>query len=101
MKHLIDQVLALIKATDPSKVLEKYMITLNNIKMSKRTSIAKRHLLFNQLHFGASTLLSQTLAPGLLANVLIGGDNTLFARVINELKSATIRNSGKSSKWAP
>lgn len=101
MKHLIDQVLLLVKTTDPSKVLDKYMTTLNNIKLSKRISITKRHLLFNQLHFGASILLSHTLAPGLLANVLVGGDSPLFARVINELKSSTIKNTTKANKWLP
>lgn len=101
MKHLVEKVLSLIKATDPSKVLNKYMNTLNNIKLSKRISLTKRHLLFNQLHHGASSLLCHTLTPGLLANVFVGGENPLLVRVINELKTALIKKSSKSGKWLP
>ena len=71
MRQLVDQVLALIKTSDPSKVLNKYSLTLSKIKHSKRISLVKRHLLFNQLHHGASILLAHTLTPGSLAKVLV------------------------------
>jgi hypothetical protein len=73
MKQLIDQVLTLIKTSEPSKVLTKYMAALKNLKSSKRISPIKRHLMFNQLHHGASTLLTHTLRPGSLANVFASG----------------------------
>ena len=62
----------------------------------------KRHLLFNQLHHGASQLLSSTLTPGSLSDVLVGGENPLLSTIINELKANLLKKSSNSlKKWNP
>jgi hypothetical protein len=46
-------------------------------------SLTRRHLAFNQLHFGATQLLAHTLTFGSLAEVLVGETNPLLGTVIN------------------
>jgi hypothetical protein len=102
MRQLVDQVHQLLKTSTPSKVLSKYAAILSTIKHSKRLPLAKRHLLFNQLHYGASSLLSSTLTPGLLADVLVGGEQPLLSVIINDLKANLVKKSSKAGgKWAP
>ena len=58
--------------------------------------------MFNQLHHGASSLLVNTLTPGSLAEVLIGGSQPLLATIIKEMKSSVIKKSANNSKvWKP
>ena len=58
--------------------------------------------MFNQLHHGASKLLSNTLTPGLLSEVLIGGAQPLLANIVMELKSSVIRRAAKNNTiWKP
>ena len=100
MKQLVDEVLKLLKTSNPAKVLNKYSTTLSNIKFSTRLTLAKKHLLFNQLHHGASLLLSRTLTPGSLSNVLVGSENPLLLTIINDLKATILKKSSKkNSKW--
>ena len=103
MKTLVDQVLNLLKTSSPSKVLSKYTEIMRGIKESKRFSSVKKHLLFNQLHHGASNLLSSTLTPGSLSEVLVGGDNPLLSTIVNELKFNLLKKSSSGSRknWNP
>ena len=102
MKQLIDQVLLVLKTSSPSKVLSKYSTILNSIKHSKKLSNVKKHLLFNQLHHGASSLLSSTLTPDSLADVLVGGEHPLLATIIDDLKASTLKKTSIGvTKWAP
>ena len=102
MKLLVEQVLSLIKAADPAKVLSKYTNVLNTIKNSKRLSLSKRHIMFNQLHHGVSCLLAHTLTPGSLSHVFLEGKNPLLATVIGELKASMLKKrASKAGKWNP
>jgi hypothetical protein len=82
-------------------VLNKYSEEIKVIQQSKKLSLVKKHLFFNQIHHGASELLSHTLTPGSLGDVLVGSQNPLLTTIINELKATTIRKSRKADKWKP
>jgi hypothetical protein len=102
MRLLIDQVLSLLVQSSPSKVLQNYSSIVSTIQHCKQLSLAKKHLLFNQLHYGASKLLANTLTPGQLAEVLIGGNQPLLSTIVKELKSSVIRQQNKTSiEWKP
>lgn len=83
MRTLVELTLHLLKTSSPSKILNKYTTALHKIKTSRRMSLTRRHLAFNQLHFGATQLLAHTLTFGSLAEVLVGETNPLLGTVIN------------------
>ena len=102
MKQLVEQVHQLLKMSSPAKVLSKYTSIMNTIKHSKRLSHVKRHLLFNQLHHGASSLLASTLTPGSLSEVLVGGEQPLLSTIINDLKANLMKKTANvTTKWSP
>jgi hypothetical protein len=72
---------------------------VEKLRNSRRINLFKKHLLFNQFHHGATQLLSHTLAPGSLAEVLVGPVNPALTTVINELKSSLMKESHKKLKW--
>ena len=53
MRQLVEQVLALLVHSSPSKVLTHYSIILSTIQHSNKLTLAKKYLMFNQLHHGA------------------------------------------------
>jgi hypothetical protein len=101
MRHLVEYVLNLLKISSPVNVLNKYSEEIKVIQLSRKLSLVKKHLFFNQIHHGATELLSHTLTPGSLSDVLVGSQNPLLTTIINELKATTIRKSRKADKWKP
>jgi hypothetical protein len=91
MRQLIELVRSILKSTSSSKVLTKYAALVQKLKISRKISQFRKHLLFNQLHHGATQLLCSTLVPGALAEVLVGPVEPVLSTVINELKSSVIK----------
>lgn len=67
MRQLADLVLNILKTSTPVKILTKYAELVDKIKNSRKMQLSRKHLLFYQLHHGASELLGYTLTPGSLA----------------------------------
>jgi hypothetical protein len=99
MRHLSELVRELLKGTSSSIVLTKYAELVQRLRNSRRTSLFQRHLRFGQLHHGATQLLAHSLAPGALAEVLVGQTPALPA-VLNELKTSVLRDASKRAKWS-
>lgn len=72
MRQLIELVCALLKNTSSSRILAKYAGLVRRLRTSRKINIFQKHLTFNQLHHGATQLLTHTLSPGSLADVLVG-----------------------------
>ena len=98
MRQLVELVKNILKSTSPSKVLVKYSHLVQQLQNSRKTSLFRKHLLFNQLHHGATQLLAHTLTPGCLADVLVGPTNPVLSTVINELKSNILKEGSKKNK---
>jgi hypothetical protein len=99
MRQLVESILQLLKFTTPSKVISIYSNVLQKIKASRRITLTRKHICYNQLLHGATQLLSHTLTSGSLADVLIGTSNPLLGSVINELKASILKGTGKKNKW--
>ena len=98
MKQLIELIRNLLKITSSSKVLTKYSVLVQKLRTSRRITLSKKHILFNQYHHGATQLLGYTLTPGTLAEVLVGSDSPALSTIINELKASILKGS-KKAKW--
>ncbi len=72
MRRLAEQVRELLRTTPSSRVLAKYAELVEKLKGSRKASLFQKHLRFGQLHHGATQLLVHSLAPGALAEVLVG-----------------------------
>lgn len=99
MRHLGDLVRGLLRGTTSSRVLAKYAELVQRLRGSRRTSLFQRHLRFSQMHHGATLLLAHSLAPGALAEVLVGQPSPALPTVLNELKASMLRE-GRRAKWA-
>jgi hypothetical protein len=99
MRQLAELVRELLRGTSSSTVLSKYAESVQKLRNSRRTSIFQRHLRFGQLHHGATQLLAHSLAPGALAEVLVG-QNPALPNILNELKASVLRDASKRAKWA-
>lgn len=77
LRQLAEHVRGLLKSTSSSRVLNKYAELVKHLRNSRRTTLFQRHLRFGQMHHGATQLLTHSLAPGALAEVLVGPSPTL------------------------
>jgi hypothetical protein len=71
---------------------------VQKLKGSRKTSLFQKHLRFGQLHHGATQLLAHSLAPGALAEVLVGQSPAL-PTVLNELKASVMRGGSRKPNW--
>lgn len=99
MRQLGELVRELLRGTSSSRVLAKYAESVQRLRSSRRASPFQRHLRFGQLHHGATQLLAHSLAPGALAEVLVGPAPALPA-LLNELKASVLRDASRRGKWA-
>jgi hypothetical protein len=99
IRQLADLVRGLLRGTSSSRVLSKYAELVKRLRNSRRISLFQRHLRFGQLHHGATLLLANSLAPGALAEVLVGQPTPALSTVLNELKASVMRDGTKRQKW--
>lgn len=100
MRQLAELVRGLLRGTSSSRVLTKYAELVQRLRSSRRSSLFQRHLRFGQLHHGATLLLANSLAPGALADVLVGQPTPALTTVLNELKGSVLRDGVKRHKWS-